>query len=85
MTLLLPDCLDAILGVSLEVEAAGFGEQVDFLQVASKRPSTVVEVALIRSDVGSGLGPPLVGKRISAGLEVTCRHSVGSSVGSSGV
>lgn len=77
MTFLLPGSLDVLLGVFLEVEAAGFGEQVHFLYKASKRSPTEVEVSLPGSNVGSGLGPPLVGEFAAVVPVVTCDTAEG--------
>lgn len=60
MTLFLPGGLDAVLGVLLEIEAAGAGEQVNFLQDASERTPAIVEVALAVSHIGFGRRPTLV-------------------------
>ena len=74
VTLLLPGSLDVLLCISLKVLAAGFGEQMYFLCKASKRPPAIVEVAFIWSQVGSGLGPPLVGEPAAVIFVVTCTH-----------
>lgn len=80
VALLLPGCLDALLCIIHEVGVAGFGELVYFLQEASKRPSTVIEVPLLRSHIGSRAWSPLIWELATAVSVVTCRHRGGTNV-----
>jgi len=80
VTLLLPGRLNALLGVSLKVLAAGFGEQVHLLQESPEGPPAVVEVSLAKSQVGPGGRPALVGEPAAGVPVVTCRHQTPGSL-----
>ena len=69
MTLLLPSGLDTVLGISLEVLSAGFGEQMNLSQTAPERPPAVVEIPKAGRYVGSGDGSALV-REVSAIISV---------------